>query len=74
VTLNRAGKASDVVSGVPKTTSLLLKMQVAGESWFSMDKLSSVFHRLSSGQEVRQSIERDNVIQITSRATPSLFF
>jgi hypothetical protein len=74
VTRNHAGKALSAVSGVPKTISLWLKMQVTGESWFNMDKLSSVFHNLSSGQKARQSIKRDNVIQITSRATPSLFF
>jgi hypothetical protein len=50
VTLNRAGKSSGAVSGVPKTILLLLKMQVTGESWFSMDEFSSVFHNLSSGK------------------------
>jgi hypothetical protein len=74
VTLNCAGKALNAVSGVPKTFSLLLRMQVSGESWFSMDKLSSVFNNLSSGHKVRQWIKRNNVIQITSNATPCLFF
>jgi hypothetical protein len=39
-----------------------------------MEELSPLFHNLSSGEEACPSIERDNVIQITARATHKLFF
>jgi hypothetical protein len=74
VTRNCAGKALSAVSGVPKTISLWLKMQVTGESWFNLDEFSFLFRDLSRGHKACQWIERKNVIQITSHAMPSLLF
>jgi hypothetical protein len=74
VTLNRAGKAKSVVSGVPKTISLFVKDAGNRGIVVQYGQIVLRFPQFVQWPKARQSIKRDNVIQITSRATPSLFF